>query len=91
MSPTNQDEPQLPPIPAISDEFYRKDRVFERKFTIIKCVSCQAKYSRPFKPGDYIFKKLTDEECEKCHRKTASIVEIYSEFVDPKKDKKKKK
>jgi len=85
------EEPQLPPIPAISEVMYRKDRVYERKFTVLKCESCQAKYERPFKPGDYTFKKVTDESCEKCQRTKLNITEIYSEFVDPKKEKKKKK
>ena len=82
------EEPQFPPIPSISEVYYRKDRIFERKFTVIKCESCQAKYERPFKPGDYTFKKVTDEQCEKCQRTKLNITEIYSEFVDPKKDKK---
>jgi 5-methylcytosine-specific restriction endonuclease McrBC GTP-binding regulatory subunit McrB len=85
------EEPQLPPIPAISDEFNRKDRVIERKYSVIKCESCQVKYTREFKAGDFTFKKLDDEECNKCNKKEASIVEIYSEWVDPKKEKKKKK
>jgi len=39
-----------------------------------------------FKVGDFTFKKLEDEECEKCHRNKSLIIEeIYSEWVDPKK------
>lgn len=84
------DEPNLPPIPAIGDIIDRKDRFFEEKYTVIKCGSCQAKYSRTFKPGDFTFKKITDEECDKCHRrKVLNVVEIYSEWIDPKKKKKK--
>ena len=81
------EEPQLPPIPSISDEYFRKDRVIERKYTVLKCQSCQAKYSRTFIEGDYTFKKGTDEECEKCKRRALTIEEIYSEFYDTKKDK----
>ena len=82
------EEPQLPPIPSISDEYYRKDRVIERKYTVLKCQSCQAKYSRTFNTGDFTFKKVTDEECEKCHEKKILVIEeIYSEFYDTKKDK----
>jgi len=77
----------LPPIPAITDEFKRKERIIEAKYTVLKCYGCHAKYSRTFKPGDFTFKKLTDEECEKCHLKKLTIVEIYSEWVDPKKKK----
>ena len=77
----------FPPIPAITDEFKRKERVIESKHSVLKCNACQAKYSRPFKPGDFTFKKLTDEECQKCGRKKLTIVEIYSEWVDPKKKK----
>ncbi|MFX1496180.1 MAG: hypothetical protein ACFFBH_01505 [Promethearchaeota archaeon] len=40
---------------------------------------------RPFKAGDYTFKTLTDEECEKCRSKMSTIEEIYAEWVDPKK------
>jgi hypothetical protein len=85
------EEPQLPPIPSITDEFNRKERIFERKISVIKCDSCQAKYEREFRPGDFTFKKTTDEECDKCHRKKITIQEIYSEWIDPKKEKKKKK
>ncbi|TFG07070.1 MAG: hypothetical protein EU539_06000 [Promethearchaeota archaeon] len=85
------EEPQFPPIPAIGDIIDRKDRFFQRKYTVIKCETCQAKYKREFKPGDFTFKKLPDEECEKCHARGAKIEEIYSEWIDPKKEKKKKK
>lgn len=86
--PRNQDEPQLPPIPDIGDIIDRKKRFVERKHSVIKCEKCQANYSREFKPGDYFFKKLTEEECDKCHRsKSLTIVEIYSEWIDPKKSK----
>ena len=80
------DEPQLPPIPAIGDIIDRKKRFVERKHSVIKCEACKADYSRTFKPGDYVFKKITDEECNKCKQsKSLTIVEIYSEWIDPKK------
>ncbi len=91
MSPISQDEPQLPPIPAIGDIIDRKDKFVEEKHTVITCGSCQAKYSRTFKPGDFTFKKISDEECDKCHKRNAlKIFEIYSEWIDSKKKKKKK-
>lgn len=77
------DEPQFPSIPAIGEILDRKKKFVERKHTVLKCDSCQESYSRLFKPGDFVFKKLTEEECEKCHRsKSLTIVEIYSEWVD---------
>jgi hypothetical protein len=80
------EEPQLPSIPAIGEILDRKKKFVERKTTVLKCDSCQENYSRLFKPGDFVFKKLTEEECEKCHRsRSLTIVEIYSEWVDPKK------
>jgi predicted RNA-binding protein len=80
------DEPQLPSIPAIGEILDRKKKFVEKKHTVIKCGSCQADSSRDFKAGDFVFKNLSDEECEKCHKsKVLSIVEIYSEWVDPKK------
>ncbi len=82
-----QDEPVFPPIPAIGG-FDRKARFIQSKHTVIKCQNCHAKYSRTFKPGDFTFKKVTDEDCNKCHRKSLEITEIYSEWIDPKKKKK---
>lgn len=81
------DEPVFPPIPSITDEFKRKDRVIEVKTSVLKCENCQAKYSRPFKPGDFTFKKLDDEICEKCQSKRLFLTEIYSEWFDTKKKK----
>ncbi len=82
------EEPQLPAIPAIGDILDRKKRFIEKKHTVIKCKSCSESFSRTFKPGDYVFKKLTEEECEKCHKtKSLTIIEIYSEWIDPKKKK----
>jgi len=83
------DEPQLPAIPAIGEILDRKKKFVEKKHTVIKCGACQADFSREFKAGDFVFKKLTDEECENCHQsKVLTIVEIYSEWIDPKKIKK---
>jgi hypothetical protein len=84
------EEPNLPPIPDLGEILYRKERYIEAIYTIIKCDKCQAKNSRTFEPGDYTFKKLENEECKECHRKGSTIVEIYSEWIDPKKRKKKK-
>jgi len=82
------DEPNLPPIPDIGEIVDRKDRFIERVHTVIKCDKCQNIFSRAFKPGDYVFKKVADEACTKCNlTKSTSIVEIYSEWIDPKKKK----
>ena len=87
MSEDDPTQPSLPPIPAISD-WDRKKGFVEKKHSIIKCGNCKEDFSRIFKPGDYVFKKVEDEECEKCHRtKSLTIVEIYSEWIDPKKEK----
>ena len=69
------EEPFLPPIPAIGEVLTRKDRFIEKVTTVIKCTECQANYTRPFKPGDFTFKKLIDENCEKCHRKRKLCIE----------------
>jgi len=80
------EEPQFPAIPAIGEILDRKKKFVEKKHSVIKCKNCQESYSRIFKLGDFVFKKVEDEECEKCHRtKSLTIVEIYSEWVDPKK------
>ena len=81
------EEPQFPDIPSITDDWDRKKRFIEKKHTVIKCGACKTDFPRLFKVGDFVFKKLTDEECEKCHKsKSMTIVEIYSEWVDPKKN-----
>ena len=78
----------IPQIPDVGDALVRKKRLVERITTIVKCEECKEKYSRVFKPGDYIFKKVPEEECEKCHKlQSLTIIEIYSEWIDPKKKK----
>jgi predicted RNA-binding protein len=65
----------------------RKDKFVERVKTVIKCKECKKETIRAFNKGDYIFKDLPDEKCEKCHKKgTLSIVEIFSEWYNPKKE-----
>lgn len=82
------EEPQLPPIPALGDALDRKERFVERVYSVVKCKDCQVKYTRIFKPGDYTFKALINEKCEKCKsQKGLSVEEIYSEWIDPKKRK----
>ncbi len=85
------EEPQLPPIPDIGiDQFERKDRFYERVNTIVRCGKCHEKYTREFKKGDYTFKKISEEKCPKCgNEKDLLIEEIFSEWIDPKKQKKK--
>ena len=86
------DEPQLPMLPDIGEILGRKDRFVNNKYSVLKCRECKAKYTREFKQGDFTFKKLLDEECKECKKtSTLTIEEIYSEWVDPKKQKKKKK
>ncbi|MGV9202834.1 MAG: hypothetical protein ACOC44_02310 [Promethearchaeia archaeon] len=85
------EEPQLPPIPDIGKVLDRKDRFINKVYSVIKCDSCQATFSRDFKKGDYTFKKLEDEECDSCKfSDSLKIIEIYSEWIDPKKQKDKK-
>ncbi|MBY9003387.1 MAG: hypothetical protein KGD73_05400 [Candidatus Lokiarchaeota archaeon] len=79
------EEPELPMIPDIGDILDRKDKMVEKITTVIKCRSCNIKYDRPFKPGDFTFKKLTDEKCKECSKDTLVIEEIYSEWINPKK------
>ncbi|MFX1364625.1 MAG: hypothetical protein ACFFCE_12390 [Promethearchaeota archaeon] len=80
------EEPQLPPLPSITDDWDRKKSFVERKYSVIKCEKCREDFSREFKPGDFVFKKLSEEKCEKCQRtKSLTIIEIYSEWVNPKK------
>ncbi|MHA2394128.1 MAG: hypothetical protein ACXAEX_19510 [Promethearchaeota archaeon] len=82
------EEPQLPPIPAIGEILDRKKRFVEKKYSVIKCDACQDDFSRAFKAGDFVFKKLSDEKCEKCQKSgSLTVVEIYSEWIDPKKKK----
>ncbi|MHA2288124.1 MAG: hypothetical protein ACXABG_04990 [Promethearchaeota archaeon] len=83
------EEPQFPPLPDIGEILERKDRFKQKNTTILKCEECKAKYPREFKEGDYVFKKLNDETCKECNRKAnLTIEEIYSEWIDPKKEKK---
>ena len=83
------EEPQLPMIPDIGEILDRKDRFVVHKTSVVKCKECKAKYNREFKEGDYTFKKLIEEECKECKKEGAlTIEEIYSEWIDPKKKKK---
>jgi len=82
------DEPQFPDLPDIGDVLDRKDRFVEKKHSVLKCGECQDKYTRLFKAGDFVFRKLTEEKCKECQKKDSlTIVEIYSEWIDPKKKK----
>ena len=82
------EEPELPMIPDIGDILDRKDKMVEEITTVIKCRSCNVKYNRSFKPGDFTFKKLTDEKCKECNKDNVLVIEeIYSEWIDPKKKK----
>jgi len=83
------EEPQFPPLPDVGEILDRKSRFIPKKTTVVKCRECKAKYSREFKAGDYVFKKVSDEDCKECNRNTIlDIEEIYSEWIDPKKEKK---
>ncbi|MHA1914813.1 MAG: hypothetical protein ACW986_04905 [Promethearchaeota archaeon] len=86
------EEPQFPPIPSVGDILDRKKRFIEKKHSVIKCKDCKETISREFKHGDFVFKKLMDEDCEKCsHKESLTVIEIYSEWIDPKKKKNKEK
>jgi len=83
------EEPQLPPIPAIGDVLDRKERFIQKVYSVIKCQDCSKKYTRKFRPGDFTFKKLPDKTCPECSKTNVlTIVEIYSKWIDPKKQKK---
>ena len=83
------EEPQLPQIPDIGDILDRKKSLVEEITTVIKCRSCNVKYTRLFKPGDFTFKKLTDENCKECSKDNVLVIEeIYTEWINPKKKKK---
>jgi hypothetical protein len=80
------EEPELPPLPSIGDILDRKDRFVQKVYSVIKCKNCQKKYTRGFQKGDYTFKELENEECQECQNAGKSIItEVYSEWVDPKK------
>ena len=82
------EEPELPMIPDIGDILDRKDKMVEKITTVIKCRSCNVKYTRSYKSGDFTFKKITDEKCKECSKDNVLVIEeIYSEWIDPKKKK----
>lgn len=81
------EEPQLPPIPAVGAVIDRKDSYEARKYSVLKCHDCGAKYQRKFTEGDYTFKNLQEESCNKCSSRALTIEEIFCEWYDPKKDK----
>ncbi|MHA1670549.1 MAG: hypothetical protein ACTSV5_08200 [Promethearchaeota archaeon] len=82
------ENPELPMIPDIGEILDRKDKMVEKITTVIKCRSCNVKYSRLYKPEDFTFKKLTDEKCKECSKDNVLIIEeIYSEWINPKKKK----
>ena len=57
----------------------------ERKVSVLKCNKCDDKNSRLFLVGDFTFRTLSDEHCTKCKAKNSlEIIEIYSEWIDPK-------
>ena len=79
------DEPQFPPIPSIGEILDRKKQMVEAKFSVVKCKSCGAKKERPFQEGDYVFKKLSEENCDSCKTENVFIAEIFSEWKMPEK------
>ncbi len=82
------EEPELPPLPAIGDILDRKDRFIQKVYSVIKCRNCQKKYTREFKKGDFTFKELEDEKCLECQKSGNSVItEVYSEWIDPRKQK----
>ena len=85
------EEPQFPPIPSIGDNVLgKRKRTIPREYTVLKCEHCKEEFTRSFKPGEHVFKKLDDEICPACKRRnTISVKEIYSEWYDPNKEKSK--
>ncbi len=82
------EEPQFPPIPDIGDILKLKEGVVQKITSVIKCRECLTKYDRPFKPGDFTFKTLMEEECSNCNQKGLLVIEeIFSEWMDQKKGK----
>jgi hypothetical protein len=80
------EEPELPFIPDIGEILDRKDKMVEKITTMLKCSNCNVKSNRPFKPGDFTFKKITDEQCKECNKDNVLVIEeIYSEWINPKK------
>ena len=62
------DEPQFPDLPDIGDILDRKDRFVEEKHSVLKCGACQDKYTRLFKAGDFVFRKLSEVDCRNLFR-----------------------
>jgi len=84
------EEPVLPPIPAIGDNVLSKkrDKLIVKEYTIIKCIECKSENKRRFEVGDFVFKRITNKNCTQCNKKNSLIIsEIFSEWIDPKKEK----
>lgn len=77
---TISEEPQFPSIPSIGDVVTRKDNMKEFKTTVLKCSGCAHKKNRTFQEGDFVFKKIEEEKCEKCGNREYSVVEIFAEY-----------
>ncbi|MHA1230035.1 MAG: hypothetical protein ACTSRP_24080 [Candidatus Helarchaeota archaeon] len=72
---------EFPMIPSIyGDERPRKT------ITELKCLHCNNIQVRDFKGGDFIFKKINDEKCNKCSRFDLIINSIH-DIIDPTKSK----
>ena len=85
------EEPMFPELPDIGEMVLKKKDKFDlREFTIIKCNECKTEIQRKFKPGDYTYKDLSEEKCDKCQKpNTLTITEIFSEWYKIKKEKNK--
>ncbi len=82
------EDPQFPDIPALGDILDRKKNLEEFKYSIVKCKSCGVKNQRKFKEGDYVFKKVPEEQCDSCKKNDLIISEIFCEWKQPEKKKK---
>lgn len=72
---------EFPMIPSL----YGDDRP-RKTITELKCPECEAIKNRDHKIGDFIFKKLEDEQCPKCNHVGMTITSIH-DIVDPSKKK----
>ena len=52
---------EFPMIPSLFGDGKNRKTITE-----LKCLKCNHIQTRDFKVGDYIFKKVMDEKCDKC-------------------------
>ncbi len=52
------EEPQLPAVPSITDDWDRKKRFVEKKHSIIKCGECKENYSPFIQTWRFCFQEI---------------------------------